>query len=140
MKEEELTMVGNEGQKRKEATCEIEVAFSVIGGKWKPMIMWFLGEFNVLRFGQFQRLIPDITHKILTKQLRELEMDQLIQRKVYPEVPMKVEYSITEKGRDVLPILSMMCEWADKYEYFGFKIKYDLCELNYQELLVPEID
>ncbi|HHW02382.1 MAG TPA: helix-turn-helix transcriptional regulator [Thermoanaerobacterales bacterium] len=114
--------------KIKEATCEIEVAFNVIGGKWKPLILWFLGESGTLRFGELQHLIPDITHRILTKQLRELEMYQLVQRKVYPEVPVRVEYSITEKGREVIPILDMMCEWAYKNNFFGYRMKYNLCE------------
>lgn len=125
-----------ENKKSKEATCEIEVAFDVIGGKWKPLIIWFLGECGTLRFGQLQRLIPDITHKILTKQLRELEEHQLIQRKIYPEVPLRVEYSITDKGREVIPILDMMCEWADKNNYFGYKKKYNLCELNLEEIML----
>lgn len=125
-----------EKKKSKEATCEIEVAFDVIGGKWKPLIIWFLGECGTLRFGQLQRLIPDITHKILTKQLRELEEHQLIQRKIYPEVPLRVEYSITDKGREVIPILDMMCEWADKNNYFGYKKKYNLCELNLEEIML----
>ncbi|MGD9154417.1 MAG: helix-turn-helix domain-containing protein [Bacillota bacterium] len=115
-------------QKGKEATCEIEVAFGVIGGKWKPLILWCLGECHSLRFGQLQHLIPEITPRILTKQLRELEEYRLIERKVYPEVPPKVEYSITDRGRDAIPILDMMCEWADKYDYFGYRIKYNLCE------------
>lgn len=114
-------------QKAKEATCEIEVAFEVIGGKWKPLIIWYLGEYGTLRFAQLQHLILDITHRILTKQLRELEEHGLVVRKVYPEVPVKVEYSLTEKGKEVLPILDMMCDWADKYDYFGYKIKYNLC-------------
>lgn len=118
----------DQSEKIKEAACEIEVAFGVIGGKWKPIILWFLGDCGTLRFGELQHLIPDITHKILTKQLRELEVYDLIERKVYPEVPLRVEYSITDKGREVLPILDMMCDWADRNNYFGYKIKYNLCE------------
>jgi DNA-binding HxlR family transcriptional regulator len=113
--------------KLKEAICEIEVAFGVIGGKWKPLILWSLGENDVIRFGQFQQMIPDITHRILTKQLRELASCGLINRTVYPDVPVKVEYSLTEKGKDVLPILDMMCDWASKNDYFGYEIKYNLC-------------
>lgn len=118
----------DKSEKIKEAACEIEVAFGVIGGKWKPIILWFLGDCGTLRFGELQHLIPDITHKILTKQLRELEEYELIARKVYPEVPLRVEYSITDKGREVLPILDMMCDWADRNNFFGYKIKYNLCE------------
>jgi DNA-binding HxlR family transcriptional regulator len=125
-------------QKVKEAACEIEVAFGVIGGKWKPLILWYLGEYHPLRFGQLQHLVPEITHRILTKQLRELEEYRLIERKVYPEVPPRVEYSITERGRDTIPILDMMCEWADKYDYFGYKIKYNMCEQNIEEMLSQE--
>jgi DNA-binding HxlR family transcriptional regulator len=112
----------------KEAVCEIETAFAVIGGKWKPLILWYLGQFDTLRYGQLQHLIPDITHKILTKQLRELEDYKIISRAVYPEVPLRVEYLITDNGREVLPILDIMCEWASKNDYFGYSIKYNLCE------------
>lgn len=124
------------GKKIKEATCEIEVTFGVIGGKWKPIILWLLGELNTLRFGQLQHLIPDITHRILTKQLRELEEDQLIERKVYPEVPPKVEYSITPNGKEIIPILEMMCDWAYKNNYFGYELKYNLCEENIKDTLM----
>lgn len=74
------------------------------------------------------QLIPDITHRILTKQLRELEECELIERTVYPDVPVRVEYKITRCGKDVLPILDMMCDWASKNDYFGYDIKYNLCE------------
>lgn len=128
-------------EKRKkvlQSTCEIEVAFAIVGGKWKPLILWFLGELGTLRFGQLQNLIPDITHRILTKQLRELEENQLIVRKIYPEVPPKVEYSITDKGSDILPILDMMCDWASKNNYFGYELKYNLCEEDFEKLLVQD--
>jgi DNA-binding HxlR family transcriptional regulator len=115
------------GIKLKEAICEIEAAFCVIGGKWKPIILWYLGENDVIRLEKFQQLIPDITHRILTKQLRELAACGLIKRTVFHEIPVKVEYSITEKGKDVLPILNMMCDWASKNAYFSYKIKYNLC-------------
>jgi Predicted transcriptional regulators len=123
-------------KKSKEAICELEVTFGVIGGKWKPLILWFLGELTTLRFGQLQHLIPDITHKILTKQLRELEEDQLIERKVYAEVPPKVEYSITDNGKEIIPILGLMCDWAYKNNYFGYDLKYNMCDVNIEDLLV----
>ena len=122
--------MNEKNKKSKEAICEIEVAFGVIGGKWKPLILWFLEKFSTLRFGQLQHLIPDITHKVLTKQLRELEEDQLIERKVYPEVPPKVEYSITDNGREIIPVLEMLCDWAFKNDYFGYDIKYNICDLD----------
>lgn len=116
--------------KEKEAICEIEAAFGVIGGKWKPIILWYIGEYKTIRFTQLQHHIPDITHRILTKQLRELEECGLINRTVYPSVPVKVEYTLTENGEDVLPILDQMCDFADKNHYFGYKLKYHLCGEN----------
>jgi DNA-binding HxlR family transcriptional regulator len=123
-------------RKVKQATCEIEVAFGVIGGKWKPMIIWFLGELGTLRFGQLQHLIPDITHKILTKQLRELEENALIKRKIYSEVPPKVEYSITHKGSEILPILDMMCNWSTKNNHFDYQLTYNLCSDDLKKSLL----
>lgn len=125
-------------KKSKEAICELEVAFGVIGGKWKPILLWFLGEFDTLRFGQLQQLIPDITHKILTKQLRELEEDQLITRTVFPEVPPKVEYSITSNGKEIIPILGTLCDWAYKNNYFGYELKYDLCDESIKNVLLEK--
>lgn len=127
--------MSKESKKSKEAICELEVTFSVVGGRWKPLILWFLKEYDTLRFGQLQHLIPDITHKILTKQLRDLEEDQLIERKVYPEVPPRVEYSITECGKEIVPILEMMCDWAHKNNFFGYALKYDICEIELEDSL-----
>ncbi len=129
-----------EKKKPQTATCEIEVAFAVMGGKWKPLILWFLGELGTLRFGQLQHLMPEVTHRVLTKQLRELEENRLIQRKVYSEVPPKVEYSITEKGRDALPILDLMCEWASRNQYFGYELKCNLCEEDLRRKLLQHAD
>lgn len=133
-------MVEQKNRKPKEATCEIEVAFDVLGGKWKPLIIWFLAELGTLRFGQLQRLIPDITHRVLTKQLRELEANGLIRREVIAEVPVRVEYSIAERGRQAVPILDMMCKWADQNDYFGYEKKYNLCELDVTEILAEVTD
>jgi DNA-binding HxlR family transcriptional regulator len=130
-------MVSND-KKVKQATCEIEVAFGVIGGKWKPMIIWFLGELGTLRFGEIQHLIPEITHKILTKQLRELEENDLIQRKIYSQIPPKVEYTITNKGRDVLPILDMMCNWSTKNKHFDYELTYNLCEEDFKKTILND--
>lgn len=119
--------MNNQSKKQKVATCEIEVALAVIGGKWKPLILWFLGEAKVLRFSEFQHLIPNITHKILTSQLRELENNELIERKVYAEVPPRVEYSITDRGKEVLPIFDTLCTWACKNDEFGYELTNNLC-------------
>ncbi|MGB7787699.1 winged helix-turn-helix transcriptional regulator [Methanoregula sp.] len=94
--------------------CPVEAALDVIGGKWKPLILWALGD-NVMRFGELQRGLPGVNAKMLTKQLRELENDGVITRTVYPEVPPRVEYSITEFGRTLIPILQALCTWGAHY-------------------------
>ncbi|MBL0387588.1 helix-turn-helix transcriptional regulator [Tumebacillus sp. ITR2] len=91
--------------------CPIEATLAVIGGKWKALILWHLRD-RVIRFGDLRRMIPGITQKMLTQQLRELEQDGLLLRTVYAEVPPKVEYSMTEYGESLRPLLKMMCEWG----------------------------
>lgn len=99
---------------KKLLTCEIEVTLNSIGGKWKPIILYFLIENGTKRFNEIQKFISTISHKTLTNQLRELEKDGLIHRNIYPVVPPKVEYSITDKGMTLYPILEAMCEWGEK--------------------------
>lgn len=95
--------------------CGVVVTLEVIGGKWKGIILWHLVQ-KTLRFSQLQRRLAGITQKMLTQQLRELEADGLVHRKVYPEVPPRVEYSLTEKGQSVSPILTLMCEWGQQHQ------------------------
>lgn len=95
----------------KEPTCPITVTLTIIGGKWKPIIIWQLKE-NCLRFGELQRRMPGVTQKMLTQQLRELESDCIVHREVYPVIPPKVEYSLTESGKTLLPILKEMANWG----------------------------
>lgn len=92
--------------------CEKELTLSIISGKWKIVILWHLGVEGPHRFSDLQRLFPKISHKILTNQLRELMEDGIVHREVYPEVPPKVEYSMTELGMTLLPIVEMMYEWG----------------------------
>ncbi|WP_136606367.1 winged helix-turn-helix transcriptional regulator [Paenibacillus dokdonensis] len=99
----------------KEINCEKELTLAVIGGKWKLIILWHLGLDGTKRFGELKKLIPHITQKMLTNQLRELEDDQLISRKVYPEVPPRVEYTLTEYGQSLMPVLRMMYDWGKNY-------------------------
>jgi DNA-binding HxlR family transcriptional regulator len=94
--------------------CPVEAALDVIGGKWKPLILWALGD-NVLRFSELQKELPGVNTKMLTKQLRELEEDGVITRTVYPEVPPRVEYAITDFGRTLIPILQALCNWGAAY-------------------------
>ncbi|EMA6341903.1 winged helix-turn-helix transcriptional regulator [Bacillus cytotoxicus] len=100
--------------KNKEFHCAKELTLSIISGKWKIVILYRLGLHGPMRFSAIQQLFPKITHKVLTKQLRELEDDGVVTRKVYPEVPPKVEYSLTELGESLQPILQMMYDWGEK--------------------------
>ncbi len=92
----------------------VKVTLEVMGGKWKPLIMFLLVD-QTLRFSELQRNIVQITQKMLTEQLRELEKDGLISRKVYPQVPPKVEYSMTAYGRTLLPVLETMHNWGQTH-------------------------
>ncbi|MED4018675.1 winged helix-turn-helix transcriptional regulator [Sutcliffiella cohnii] len=95
--------------------CEKELTLAIIGGKWKMLILWHLGKQGTKRFGELKALIPGITQRMLVNQLRELESDSIIHREVYPVVPPKVEYSLTEYGESLIPILDSMYEWGKKY-------------------------
>lgn len=95
--------------------CPVEATLDVIGGKWKGVILYYLVE-ETKRFNELKRLIPGITQRMLTLQLRELENDGIIYRTVYPEVPPKVEYSLTEFGRTLEPIILLMRDWGENYK------------------------
>lgn len=97
-----------------EYNCSMELTLDIIGGKWKPVIIWHLGE-KTMRFSELKRSLPHITQKMLTQQLRALEKDGLINRLVYAQVPPKVEYSLTNYGKELLPVLSVLCQWGVKY-------------------------
>ncbi|MGG4128500.1 helix-turn-helix domain-containing protein [Paenibacillus illinoisensis] len=87
---------------------------SVIGGKWKMVILYLLAEGQTVRFNDLKRQIGAITYKMLSSQLKELEADGLVNRKEYPQVPPKVEYSLTAKAESLLPIMEELCEWGVK--------------------------
>ena len=95
--------------------CEKELTLAVIGGKWKMLILWHLGKQGTKRFGELKSLMPGITQRMLVNQLRELEDDHIVHREVYPVVPPKVEYSLTEQGETLMPILDSMYEWGKNY-------------------------
>ncbi len=95
----------------KEYNCPVEATLDAIGGKWKSLILWHLQE-GTKRFGQLKRIIPGVTQKMLTSQLRELEADGLIHREVFAQVPPKVEYSLTQYGETLRPLLKVMCNWG----------------------------
>lgn len=97
-----------------EYRCPVEETLELIGGKYKTLILWHLVG-KTLRFGEISALIPQATPKMLTQQLRLLEEDGLVNRVVYPVVPPKVEYSLTEFGKTIIPILDVMCDWGAEY-------------------------
>lgn len=94
--------------------CPVGETIRLIGGKYKALILWFLTE-EPKRYGELQRLIPEATPKMLTQQLRELEADELVRRTVYPVVPPKVEYALTDLGISMIPILQSMYQWGEEY-------------------------
>ena len=102
--------------------CAVELTLQVIGGKWKPIIIHRLGNDGTLRFSEVKRSIPNITQKMLTQQLRELEADGVVHREIYPQVPPKVEYSLTELGKTVMPVIENLCVWGRKYEEWNAEV------------------
>ena len=95
--------------------CPVMTAIDVIGGKWKVIILYQLRG-KVLRFGELKKTIPKITQKTLTQQLRALEEDKLITRKVYAEIPPRVEYSTTALADKLNPALELLCNWGGEYQ------------------------
>ena len=94
--------------------CPVEATLDLIGGKYKALILWHLSD-GILRFSELRSRIPKDTPKMLTQQLRELEAQELIHRQVYPVIPPKVEYSLTDTGKSLMPILVAMRDWGAAY-------------------------
>lgn len=94
--------------------CPVSATLDLIGGKYKALILWHLAD-GKLRFSQLNKLIPNATAKMLTQQLREMESQGLLHREVYPVVPPKVEYSLTDLGRSLMPVLIAMRDWGADY-------------------------
>lgn len=97
-----------------EGTIFVQATLKVLGGKWKILILWHLKD-KARRFSELKRLIPEITEKMLIQQLRELEKDEIVNRKVYSDVPPKVEYSFMDYGRSLEPALKVLCEWGKEH-------------------------
>ena len=97
---------------------------SVIGGKWKILILWYITFYKVQRFGELMRRLNGITQSTLTKQLRELENDGFIHREIYKEIPPKVEYTLTELGESFIPVLQTMMVWSEQYLCPDYKNPY----------------
>ncbi|MGE6754018.1 winged helix-turn-helix transcriptional regulator [Rossellomorea sp. NPDC071047] len=98
--------------------CSIEYTLKKIGGKWKTVILWHLGTDGTLRYNELRRLLPGVAHKVLSQQLKELEEDGFINRTQYDTIPPKVEYSMTELGMTLIPILKQMHAWGKEHGEF----------------------
>lgn len=101
--------------KRRATNCPAEITLTVIGGRWKVLLLYHLFQ-GVKRFSELQRAVVGITQKMLTQQLREMARDGLVHREVYPEVPPKVEYSLTPLGMTLEPVVGAMCQWGARYK------------------------
>ena len=114
--DEPRTVCSRKRCRGKEYSCNMELALAVIGGKWKPLIVWHLRDIAAMRFSALRRTMPAITQKMLTQQLRELEADGLLTRTVFAEVPPRVEYALTDLGRGIVPILESLCRFGREFE------------------------
>ncbi len=94
--------------------CAVDYAFRRIGGKYKGRILWYLHSKKIMRYGVLKRTLTNITPKMLTQTLRELEADNLIKRKAYPEIPPKVEYSLSDEGKELIPFIDYLRQWGEK--------------------------
>ena len=113
--------------------CPLEVAMHLVGGKWQCVILWHLRH-GALRFSQLKRRLPGITPKMLTQTLRELEENDMLYRKIYPEIPPRVEYSLSKQGEEFIPVLRGMYTWAREYAS-----SYDLTiDTSLQEHIIEE--
>lgn len=95
--------------------CNMELTLDLIGGKWKPIIIHHIGNHVVLRYGEIKRLIPNISQRVLSRELKELEKSKIIERKEYKENVLRVEYNLTKEGIKVLPILNELTVWGKEY-------------------------
>ncbi len=100
-----------------EEECPLLLTQRIMFGKWKMSIIWFLGKYGTMRFGELKKAFddPSLTQKMLTQHLRELERDKIVLRKAYSEVPLRVEYSLSEQGEKLVPIINSMEDWAIEY-------------------------
>ena len=111
---EEEWVIGMENSK-KVFHCNVELTIDVIKSKWSPLILCIIGDAGIMRYGEVKRAIPNMNERVLSRQLRELEEKQLINREVFDELPLRVEYSLTEIGQSLLPILLSLGDWGKAY-------------------------
>lgn len=102
--------------KNMQDVCPMALGINILGGKWKLQIVWRIYREEIVRFNELQKSLGNITTKTLTQQLRELEAEKIIRRTVYAEVPPKVEYSLTDIGKTISPVLKSLCDWGETYQ------------------------
>lgn len=105
----------NQKKRQKDFKCSIGFTMTVIGSKWRAIILWHITKTQPLRYGQLKKFVPNISHKILSQELKKLEADGLIERIAYPTVPPRVEYILTERGQSLEMVLTELCNWGKKY-------------------------
>ncbi len=96
-------------------SCPIEYTMNLIAGKWKMVILWHLSQEKVMRYGEIKKTLNNITHKMLSQQLKELEADGFINRVAYSQIPPKVEYSLTKLGESFLPVMKSLSSWGENH-------------------------
>ncbi|PHR71710.1 MAG: HxlR family transcriptional regulator [Arcobacter sp.] len=99
----------------KNYTSKIEITVEILSGKWIVLLLLHLSEKKIIRFNEFRKILPDITQKMLSQQLKKLEQNKIISKKIYNEVPPKVEYSLTKEGKKLIPIMEDMQLWGEEY-------------------------
>jgi DNA-binding HxlR family transcriptional regulator len=111
-----MSMKQFEGKIKSITDTPFGYTLSMIGGKWRLVILYWLVEYETIRFNEMKRLIGTITYKTLSAQLKEMETDDLIIRTEYPQIPPKVEYSLSDKGRSLYPLMEIMCAWGEDHQ------------------------
>lgn len=105
----------NQKKRQKDFKCSIGFTMTVIGSKWRAIILWHILREQPLRYGQLKKSVPNISHKILSQELKKLEMDGLIERIAYATIPPKVEYKLTKRGQSLETVLTELCQWGKEY-------------------------
>lgn len=100
----------------KDIRCPLEYGLSIFGGKWKSRIICVLAKKDILRYSEIRKEMTNITDAVLATSLKELTLDGIIKRKQFDEIPPRVEYSLSSKGKSIIPILQTICQWADAYQ------------------------
>lgn len=105
----------NQAKRQRDFKCSIGFTMTVIGNKWRAIILWHITQSQPVRYGNLKQSIPHISHKVLVQELKNLESDGLIVRTIYPTIPPRVEYSLTDRGQSLEKILSELCAWGKQF-------------------------